>query len=369
MIEGLYIRHLTPKRVDICGTQEGLEGLRQVVRDLIDLKSLLATSEAEDTGTSDFRVNLEAIRPGDYTALDLNLVDRDLREYSPFLKSCYGFPVRHRALLEQRVEKLAPPMALELVQVKCDKAEHACGWQSWMLSCAYNEDDSDDGSREVPSVNGALSCERCGRAVSSQDHLTFHLSPECDDLWLQYRPHENEDEEPWHYRKDPMSLADMGNGPPFLVASVRETGTMTVLGDVAAYRELEQELTRFIDSDEEYDHGHYPLYTNSPSQLYEIVLVLDEEFATINKRAEARDELNANTEPDCVSLDYTVCAIESDSCGWQGWSLDATYKFAEKTNKYFDFEIGKFLTLGDDRFCPKCGRTLVSLGHGNWYES
>lgn len=54
--------------------------------------------------------------------------------------------------------------------------------------------------------------------------------------------------------------------------------------------------------------------------------------------------------PNSAWLNYAVCASCSDSCGWQGWIIDAV----EGTDRE---GVDKVLS-SQDMNCPKCGKPL-----------
>ena len=55
-------------------------------------------------------------------------------------------------------------------------------------------------------------------------------------------------------------------------------------------------------------------------------------------------------QPTHAWVSYSVCAVEEDSCGWQGWILDGVFK------------DDVLLPSDDDLSCPKCGRSLYRVG-------
>ncbi len=55
--------------------------------------------------------------------------------------------------------------------------------------------------------------------------------------------------------------------------------------------------------------------------------------------------------PDSVWLNYAVCASCSDSCGWQGWIIDAVQRKNEEG-------ADRMLPSDTDLNCPKCGKPL-----------
>lgn len=367
VIKGLYARHCAPTRVDICGDQAGIEGLLKVVRDLIDPESRSISSDTVSTKKNVRSVELDTSRSGDYTRLTFSLIDRDSRKYSDYWKGSDDYPIRYRDLLEQRVEDVDPPVWLELVYGICNNVEYACSWRGCVLMAAYSTKEIERKGyrmRKLAPASGALDCQRCGRAISPQASLPYEISSECNDLYKATRPVNITDEEPWSYLEEQSESVFSKDGPPFLIASIDDEGTIDILGDIDGYKDMERESARFASSDEEYDHVHYPLYRNFPTELSEIVLVRDDLEAS-RPTPNAADGIIVELVPDCVGLRYMVCARESGSCGWQGWVLESAYKFADKTSK--NFNDGIFLNVGDDWLCPNCSRHLVSLGFDTWY--
>ena len=60
----------------------------------------------------------------------------------------------------------------------------------------------------------------------------------------------------------------------------------------------------------------------------------------------SRDQIE---QPTHAWVSYAVCAVEEDSCAWQGWILDGVFK-------------DETILPGDDLNCPKCGRPLYRVG-------
>lgn len=64
--------------------------------------------------------------------------------------------------------------------------------------------------------------------------------------------------------------------------------------------------------------------------------------------------------PDYVWLAYATCAMETDSCGWSGWVMEAAFR---RTEARFPTSTGDELLPSPDYFhCPRCGRTLFRTG-------
>lgn len=55
--------------------------------------------------------------------------------------------------------------------------------------------------------------------------------------------------------------------------------------------------------------------------------------------------------PDYVWLSYAVCAVEEDSCAWQGWIIEAACKQREGLPE-------EYVKADDDQVCPDCGKVL-----------
>ena len=60
----------------------------------------------------------------------------------------------------------------------------------------------------------------------------------------------------------------------------------------------------------------------------------------------ARDQIE---QPTHAWVSYAVCAVEEDSCAWQGWILDGVFK-------------DEAILPSDDLNCPRCGRPLYRVG-------
>jgi len=60
------------------------------------------------------------------------------------------------------------------------------------------------------------------------------------------------------------------------------------------------------------------------------------------------DEVNI---PDIVYLAYSVCAVEEESCGWGGWTIESAKRVLENDQQ----EVHEADT---DQKCPVCGRDL-----------
>lgn len=65
--------------------------------------------------------------------------------------------------------------------------------------------------------------------------------------------------------------------------------------------------------------------------------------------------LNDVTSPDYIYLVYAICGLEKDSCGWEGWMLEAVFKKSE--DKYPTITGDKLLSSVNEQVCPKCGKT------------
>jgi len=61
------------------------------------------------------------------------------------------------------------------------------------------------------------------------------------------------------------------------------------------------------------------------------------------------------TVPDFLWLAYAVCAVQEDSCGWQGWILESV----EKGDLNAD---GEQVSADTDQRCPVCNRPLYRTG-------
>jgi hypothetical protein len=61
--------------------------------------------------------------------------------------------------------------------------------------------------------------------------------------------------------------------------------------------------------------------------------------------------------PDYAWLNYAVCGMTEEACGWGGWIIDGIFK---KTAEHHATGTGdKALPSRDDEpICPRCGRTL-----------
>ena len=58
--------------------------------------------------------------------------------------------------------------------------------------------------------------------------------------------------------------------------------------------------------------------------------------------------------PDHVWLAYAVCAVEDDSCGWQGWIIESAWKNMEGALKEVEADA--------EQGCPVCGKLLYRTG-------
>lgn len=64
--------------------------------------------------------------------------------------------------------------------------------------------------------------------------------------------------------------------------------------------------------------------------------------------------------PDYVWLAYATCAMESESCGWSGWVVEAAYR---RTGARLPTSTGDELLPSPGRDdCPLCGRALFRTG-------
>lgn len=59
--------------------------------------------------------------------------------------------------------------------------------------------------------------------------------------------------------------------------------------------------------------------------------------------------------PDFLWLAYAVCAVEGESCGWQGWILESV----EKGDLNAD---GEQVSADTEQRCPVCNRPLYRTG-------
>jgi len=62
--------------------------------------------------------------------------------------------------------------------------------------------------------------------------------------------------------------------------------------------------------------------------------------------------------PDYVRLDYAVCAIDKEPCGWSGWIIDGVFKIMGR--KHPTGTGDKVLPARTNNRCPACGRALFS---------
>ena len=60
--------------------------------------------------------------------------------------------------------------------------------------------------------------------------------------------------------------------------------------------------------------------------------------------------------PDYVWLNFSVCALEQESCGWAGWTIEGVYK---RSAEALPTGTGdRLLEALDGHTCPRCGRQL-----------
>ena len=57
--------------------------------------------------------------------------------------------------------------------------------------------------------------------------------------------------------------------------------------------------------------------------------------------------------PEIVYLAYSVCAVEPESCGWNGWTIES----AKRTVVSIICEVD----ADADQICPHCGRPLFRI--------
>jgi hypothetical protein len=58
--------------------------------------------------------------------------------------------------------------------------------------------------------------------------------------------------------------------------------------------------------------------------------------------------------PDYLWLNYAVCAVTKEGCGWGGWMIESAFR--RDGQKHPTGTGDRLLSAADEQVCPRCGR-------------